>query len=386
MKAIVLGAGMQGMACAFDMAKFGNYDEIILADIDKDRAEEAAKKINSDKVKPMQADISDPDKLIEFIKGANVVVSAVPYFFNLDITRACIKAKVSMCDMGGNTDIVFQELALDKEAKEAGVTIIPDCGLAPGLANIVAAYGISKFDEVNTVKIRVGGLPQIKRPPMDYKLVFSAYGLLNEYSGKSYVLKDGQIEEVYALTEKETFDFKDMGELEAFHTSGGISTMPWTFKGRVKDMDYKTIRYPGHLDKLHLLKDLGLMDTGPVKVRGVEVIPRDVLAHLLTAKLDFPNDKDLIIMRVEVTGLKEGKKECISFDMLDYHDEENDITSMMRTTAYPVSIIAQMISDGRIKDKGSLSPEVCVPAAELIEELKKRNINIVQENKVLEKV
>lgn len=383
MKAVILGAGMQGTACAFDMARFGNFEKIILADIDIEKAKDSVKKIETQipasagtRIELTQIDLNNFDEIVKLIDGAKVVVSAAPYFLNLNIAKACIKAKANFCDMGGNTDIVFRELALDKEAKDAGICIIPDSGLAPGLANIVAAYGITKFDEVDAVKIRVGGLPQVKRPPLDYKLVFSAYGLINEYSGTSFVIRDGEIEEVDTLTELETLEIESLGTFEAFHTSGGISTMTHTYRGRVKNMDYKTIRYPGHLEKLHILRDLGLMDNSPIRIKDKEIIPRDVLVHLLTVKLDFPQDKDLIIMMVEVTGKKDGVKKVLRFDMLDYHDEENDITAMMRTTAYPVSITAIMLAEEIIKEKGAYSPEIIVPGKEMMEELAKRNIKI----------
>lgn len=384
MKAVILGAGLQGTACAFDMVKFGNFENIVLADLDIEKAKEAAQKINSPKIETVQSDLSNPEKLTQLVSGFQIAVSAAPYFLNLDIAKACLDAKVNMCDMGGNTDIVFKELALDKAAKSAGICIVPDCGLAPGLANIIAGFGIDQFDEADTAKIRVGGLPQIKKPPLDYKLVFSAYGLLNEYSGTSYVLRNGEIVEVEALTELETLSFPDIGECEAFHTSGGISTMPWGYKNKVKELDYKTIRYPGHLEKILVLRDLGLMDTGPVRIKDKDIQPRDVLAHLLTAKLDFPKDKDLIIMQIKITGKKDGKKSVLTFDMLDYYDKENNITAMMRTTAYPVSITAQMIVQGKIKEKGALPPEKCVPAEELIGELVKRNIKITKTFETLE--
>lgn len=380
MKAIILGSGLQGTACAFDMAKFGEYEKVVLADIDIERAQKSAQMIASSKTKveAVRLDLNDQQKLIELLEGFDIAVSAAPYFFNLHIAKCCIMAKVNLCDMGGNTDVVFKELDLDAEAKDAGILIIPDLGLAPGLANIIAAGGMSRFDSVDNVKIRVGGLPQIKRPPLDYKLVFSPYGLINEYSGKSYIIHNEKIESVDTLTGLENLYVEPLGELEAFHTSGGISTMPWSFEGKVKQMDYKTIRYKGHLEKLLVLKELGLMDEKPVKVKNIEMAPREMLAVLMSQKLDFPEDKDLIIMRVEIDGEKDGQKGVLTYDMLDYYDEQNKITAMMRTTAYPVSITAMMITDGKIKEKGALPPEKCISEKVLIDELSKRDIKIVQ--------
>ncbi len=251
---VVLGAGMQGTASAYDMARFGEAEQIILADIDLRVAQRAATRVNRltqrKLAKAAKVDVKDHNALVKLLKGANAVLSAVPYYFNVGIAKAAIEAKVNMCDLGGSTDIVFEQLKLDRRARKAGITIVPDCGLMPGMGNTLAVYGMNKLKRLGArckeVQIRCGGLPQKPKPPLFYKLVFNIEGLTKEYTGKAYVLRGGKITRIEALTELEEIEFPEpVGCCEAFITSGGTSTCPWTFKGQLDRYEYKTVRYSG---------------------------------------------------------------------------------------------------------------------------------------------
>ncbi|MBY0405672.1 MAG: saccharopine dehydrogenase NADP-binding domain-containing protein, partial [Cyanobacteria bacterium] len=218
-KVVVLGSGMQGTACAYDLAFNPSITEVVIADIELNKAQESVQKINHPKVVAKQIDVKNQTALIDFLKPFDVLISAVPYFFNFNITQAAIASKTHMVDMGGNTDLVFKQRTLTQEAQTAGVTILPDAGLAPGMANILAVHAINQLENVNTVQIRVGGLPKFPKPPLNYQLFFSVHGLINEYMGRSVVLKNGKIEEVETLTEVESIHFRDpIGNCEAFHT------------------------------------------------------------------------------------------------------------------------------------------------------------------------
>ena len=324
-------------------------------------------------------DVADRERLVEAMSGFDVVISAVPYFYNLDIARAAVEAGVNMCDLGGNTDIVLRELELDEAARRAGISIVPDCGLAPGMTNVLAASGIGKLDRAEEVRIRVGGLPQTPRPPLDYKLVFSIHGLINEYVGRAAVLREGKIAWVEALTGLEELEFPEpVGRCEAFHTAGGSSTLPWTYRGQVRELNYKTVRYPGHCAKVKAMRDLGLFDDQPVRVGDCEVKPRELFAILASSRLDFPEDRDLVVLRVVVKGERDGERVEITYQMLDFYDQKHGITAMMRTTAYPVSIVAQMLAHGEIEAKGVLPPERAVPPELFVARLAERGIELVE--------
>ena len=307
--------------------------------------------------------------------GGQSVGQALPGATEPHVDGGCVNPQ-HFCDLGGNNEIVQRELGLHEQAKRQGVTLVPDCGLAPGLVSVLAAHGIARLTEVDRVRIRVGGLPVKPQPPLNYQLVFSVHGLINEYVEPCTKLRDGRIIEEEPLTDVEQLEFPSpFGKLEAFNTSGGTSTLPQTFRGQVPQLDYKTIRYPGHCAQFKLLLDLGLMDRQPQKLGAAKVVPRDLLASLLTAKL--PQDgKDCVLVRVVVEGRRNGIAHRVQYQIIDYGEAALAITAMMRMTAYPISVIAQMLSAGEIPVKGAIPQELGVPAEKFIAELKKRGIGI----------
>ncbi len=379
MKILVLGAGKMGLGVAFDLVQNPEVKRVVLADINLENLKSAREKIKSKKLQLKKVNVESQTQVKKLIKGFDCVVSAVTYIHNLNLTKLCIDAKVNFCDMGGNVFIVEKQLKLDKQAKKAkkaGITVIPDCGLAPGMMNIIAGWGVNKLDRTDEIKIRVGGLPQNPKPPLNYQLVFSVEGLINEYIEKAQILRLGQIEWVDSLTDVEEIRFPDpFGKLEAFYTSGGTSTLPLTLNGKVQNIDYKTIRYRGHCEKIKLLFDLGLFSSQKVKLNGAKIAPRQLTAKLLTDFLSG-NDMDVVLARVSLVGEKNGKKAEFSYQIIDFYDEQNKITAMQRTTAYPVSIIAQMLASGKITQKGVVPQEISVPADEFITELDKRGIKV----------
>lgn len=379
MKFVVLGAGLQGVATAYDLLQNPATEAVRLADSDPERVRAAAGRLVSDKVEALQADCADAGALKKVMRGHHVAISALPYRLNLGAARAALECGVSFVDMGGNIETVLDELRLNPAALEAGVCLIPDCGLAPGLANVLVADALGEMQEVNDVRIRVGGLPAVPQPPWDYMLVFSFEGLLNEYTGKCAVLRDWNRTEVDALTGLEVITFPEpVGPCEAAFTSGGSSTLPWSFAGRVRNLDYKTVRYPGHYEKLRALQALGFFDDREVEVEGARVVPWKVLRVLAEEKLTFPHATDLVILRVESVGLKEGKPVRLRHELMASRDEQTGLTAMMRTTAFPTSIIAQMIAGCHIDGKGAFPPEKVVPPRELVAELAKRDILVTR--------
>jgi lysine 6-dehydrogenase len=368
---------MMGSAVAFDLARHGAEAEVILADIDGEAARRSAAAIG-DAVKPLRCDVNSLPELRAAMDGSSVVVSAVSYAVNETVTRAAIDAGIHMVDLGGNNDVVRRQLALDRQARDRGVTIIPDSGLAPGLINILGASGAREFDSVDSIQLRVGGLPQRPRPPLNYEIVFSAEGLINEYIEKATVVRDGKIVVIDSMTELEQIEFPPpFGTLEAFTTSGGVSQLPELFAGKVRSVDYKTIRYPGHCEKFKTLLDLGFAGAEPVIVGGQLRTARELFTQLLRKKLET-GGPDVVLARATVTGMRDARRTRLVYEFIDYYDEKNRMTAMMRTTAFPTAILAAMLASGSLSAPGVHTPEACVPAEPMITALKARAIHISQ--------
>jgi len=380
---LVLGAGMQGTAAAYDMALHGDAERVTLADVDMPAAMAATERVNrlagGVVADAAEIDVGDQTALIDALAGYDVALSAVPYRFNLGITRAAIAAGVNMCDLGGNTDIVFRQLALHEDAQRAGVTILPDCGFMPGMGNVFIAHGIKQLDRCDRVESWDGGLPLEPRGPLKYKQVFSLEGLINEYAGDCVVLREGKRVAIPCLTELEEIEFPEpVGGAEAFITGGGISTLPWTYEGKVGAMQNKTVRYAGHCQAFAAYRDLGLFSEEPTTLDGQEIIPRRLLFDLLKPLIDFPDDpRDLCLMRTRCEGVKEGRPAVVTFELMDFYDPETGFTSMERMTGFPAALAAIMIAQGRLAP-GARPMEIAMPTDEFIAGLIDRGFRLEQ--------
>ncbi len=377
MKALVIGAGMMGSAMAYDLAHSDGVEKVILADIDFERAKNIAQTIGRN-VEPVKLDVSYYDDLIDLMGRVDVVCGATSYNHNLMLTKAAIEARKHFCDLGGNMDVVYKQMELDAKAKSANVLILPNCGLAPGIATILGAGGAKIFENVDEIHLRVGGLPRYPQPPLNYILVFSVEGLINEYLEPVEVIRDSKINLVEAMADLEEIEFsKPFGKMEAFNTSGGVSTLTQMFEGKVRELDYKTIRYKGHCEKFKTLFDLGFASSEPIMVGNSLRTAREVFQELLKKKLPSTG-QDVVLMKVWIIGTINNQQKSLMYEMIDYYDDKLNISAMARTTSFPTSIIIQMVMDGRITARGVLPPEQSVPLVPLIEELKKRNIVIIE--------
>ncbi len=376
MKILVLGSGMMGRAIAYDLCNFSNFEKITLADRDKFTIESAKQFLNNKRLEYLNLNIDKKNQVKQTFHEFDIVISAVPYKYNYFLAKTAIETNNHFLDLGGNNSVVEKERNLNNIAKENDVTIIPDCGLAPGMVSVIVKDVVEEFDSVNYVKLRVGGLPVNPVPPLNYQIVFSPYGLINEYVEDAIVLDHGNIVKKKSMTELETVRFTNtFNEMEAFLTSGGCSTLPITYKDKIDYLDYKTIRYPGHCEKFKIMLDLGFASEKPINTKGITIVPRDFFVSILYKNLPM-NEKDVVLLKVISEGVKDNLQSKIEYTMIDYYDEIHGITSMMRTTGYPASIIAQMIEDGQIKDRGVFGSEEIVPCKSFFEELSKRNIVI----------
>jgi lysine 6-dehydrogenase len=380
MRMLVLGAGLQGSACAYDLLQNDAITEVRLADRTVEHLPKFLQPyVDGERLKLITLDVKDTPAVKAAMDGVQSVMCALPYYFNLPMSEAAIAAGAHFCDLGGNTEIVQQQKGLDAKAKAAGVTVVPDCGLAPGMVNILAQLGIVRLDRTESVRIYVGGLPQEPTGPLKYQIVYSIEGVLDYYTTLSWVVRDGKRVQVAALSEIEPVQFDTpVGELEAFHTAGGLSTMAHRYEGKIPTMEYKTLRYPGHAKIMEAVRELGLIDLEPVDVKGMQVSPRDVAIAQMQPRLFKKDSPDLVALRVVVTGTKNGKPQSHTFELVDKFDASNGISAMMRTTGFSLSITGQLQAEGAVTPAGVHTPDECIPGERYVQELAKRGVLIRQ--------
>lgn len=374
-KYLIVGSGFQGRACAFDMLRNPATSEVVLCDASAENLASAKAflaKVSKGRAKFKRIDAADPAAVSRAAKGFDTVVSCVPYFLNLPLAKAAIAARANFVDLGGSTEIVRKELALHSAAKKAGVCVLPDNGLGPGMISTLAVHAMSMLDRTDEVMIYDGGLPQAPVAPLNYMLTFSEHGLINEYAGTAVALEKGKLVKRPALSELETFDLKPFGRVEAGHAAGGLSTLAESYRGKVKTMFNKFLRYPGHIPTMDSMRAMGFFDLEPVEVRkGVKLAPRELAVKLFRRHFHRPGDEDMVVIHNVVRGIKDGKRAEVIHDMVDRYDRKNKMTAMMRTTAFPASIVAQMAANGLIKP-GAYTVEAGVPPVPFIAEARKR--------------
>jgi lysine 6-dehydrogenase len=376
MRMLVLGAGLQGTACAHDLLTRTDHD-VVLADIDVSAVPSFLRPHLGERLELLQLDAEDRGAVRRAMEGVGATMSAFPYYYNHGMAVAAIDCGSHFCDLGGNTEIVEQQKELHERAVAAGVSVVPDCGLAPGMVNIIAEHGIRQFERAREVYLKVGGLPQFPEPPLNYQVVYSLEGVLDYYTTRSWVLREGERVQVEALSEVETVIFPEVGALEAFHTAGGLSLMARTYQGRIDRMEYKTLRYPGHAAAMRTIRDLGLLSSQPVDVEGVRVRPKDVFIAVAGPKLrkDAQDSPDIVLLRVEVVGDRGGREVTLGWDVVDRFEAETGITAMMRTTGYSLAITALLQLSGEIAP-GAWTPAEIVPAEPYLRLLAERGIEV----------
>ena len=373
---------MMGKSAAFDMARAASVKQVTVSDQDGKLAKSVAKFVAANahegvKVSAMKLDAADTGEVERVMSKHDGALSCVPYFFNLGLAKAAIKAKCHFADLGGNNTVVRQTLALADKAEKRGVALAPDCGLSPGMASILAGDLFRRLTSgqkkpyIDALRLYVGGLPAEPKEPWRYQLVFSVEGLINEYSEPARVLKKGKLKVIEPLTEPEDFKIHGFEKLVAFHTSGGTSTMPETFEGKVGECFEKTLRYPEHFPLIRGLYDLGLFSSEPRKVNGHKVTPRQVTSQLIVEKFSG-NGADVVIMRIE--GEAGGRK--IAYECVDRQDANTKLTAMMRTTAWPASEVLQMLCSGAIPKRGAIYQELDVPADAFVSAMVRRGIEL----------
>lgn len=379
----VIGAGRQGVATAYDMIRCGGAS-VLLADYDAGVAQLAAARINHllgrEVATWTQVDAGDEDALVAALDGLDVFLCGTPFEFIPVATEAALCARVSMVDYGGHTPTVLQQLERDADAKAAEIAVVPDCGMGPGMNNTLGAYAVELLEQAaltpRDVYLWDGGIPQNPTPPWNYQCAFNLNGLTNEYYGQVAVLRDGKLTMLGAFEELETIVFEGVGELEAFITTGGTSTAPFTFEGKLRTYQNKTCRWPGHFAQFKAFQQLGLFELEPVEVKGQHVVPRDVFHTLLEPQITAPMIKDVCVMRAKGVGVDmEGRERSVTIDLVDYYDEVTGFTAMERITGWHAGIMAEFIARGTVSP-GVWPMERAVPATVFMDKVRERGFNV----------
>ena len=340
MKITVLGCGLVGGPMAMDLARETKYS-VKVADI----SSEALKRLKSRaKVETVQADLSDPAQVKKIIGDSDIVVSAVPGHMGFKTLKAIIEAGKDVVDIAFFPEDPF---LLDDLAKKKGLKVLVDCGVMPGMGNILVGQAAAQLDETEDALIYVGGLPVIREWPYEYKAVFSPIDVIAEYIRPARYIEGGRLVTRPALSDPEYLNFPEVGTLEAFNTDG-MRTMLKTIQA--VNLKEKTMRYPGHIEKMAVLRETGFLSEEEIEINGMRISPM-----ALTAKLLFPKWKlaegepDITIMRILVKGKKDGKERNYQWDLVDHYDAENGIHSMARTTGYTATAAVRMLEAGLYK-------------------------------------
>lgn len=375
MKVLIIGCGNIGSVSAQDLVKSVPSTEIVVADKNEKRAKDVAEKIEKDNVSWTGFDTSNHGELVNTLKGFDLAMGFLPGKLGYGLCKACIDAGKDLVDVSYMAE---NPMTLNASAAKAGVTIVPDCGLAPGISNVLVGHAVGKLDEVKAVHVMVGGLPEKPVPPLGYTITWSPESLIDEYTRKVVIVKKGRKVEIEALSGVEAITFPKVGELEAFYTDG-LRTLLYTMEN-VEEMWEKTLRYLGHAEKIKAFQTLGFFDEKKIDVEGVNVSPRKLTVKLIGEKLWKPEVKDIVVLKVEVVGVENGKKTSYSYHLLDNYDKKQGITAMARTTAYPASIVAQLMLKKAVKEKGVVPPEKIGMDKKLFSQfsdgLKKRGIKV----------
>ena len=371
MRLLSIGCGYIGSVLAEELIHGLDFEELIISDSGKEKIEETAKKLG-ERVVPLQLDITDYSNLLEVIENADLVIGLSPGRLGFNVMKACAEKKKDLVDLSfmAEDPFVFQ-----KSASDAGVIIVPDCGVAPGLSNILIGRSSSQLDEVEDVSIFVGGLPQKPVPPLNYKVTWCVEDLFEEYTRKAKIIRNGKMVEVDALEGLEEIEFEGLGRFEAFFTDG-VRTLHNTIKA--ENMWEKTLRYPGHAEKIKLIKKFGLLEKEPIA--SLNTSPWEFMIKFWEENLSFTEARDLVLMRIGVSGRKDSAKILYTYEMIDYFDERKNITAMGRSTAYTAFAVIKLIIEKRIAQKGVVSPEILGMDKKIFAEirhiLKERNLEI----------
>ncbi|MEG0779746.1 MAG: saccharopine dehydrogenase C-terminal domain-containing protein [Oscillospiraceae bacterium] len=353
-KVIVLGGGMMGHVMAQELSRDQDYD-LTMADFSEKNLESAKK--DCPNIKTIQVDLSKAGEAAKLVKGFDLVVGALPMALAYSTSVEILSSGVDMVDISGlaysyRTD--EERKAMDDAAAQGGGTLCLGIGLEPGMVNVLTAHAVTKMDTALKAELRLGGLPIVREQPYEYKLVFSCADTLGQFVLPVKTIKDHKLKIVEACSEVKNVEVEGLGTLEAF-TSNGLTSLIYTYADIIPDMQVMTMRYPGHVEKMRLLRDSGLLSHDYIDYKGAHFRPVDFTGDMLTPTWRLqPGEGELTAIFCDIKGVKDGKGVNYHYECLDYYDEETGYTSMARTTTFPALVMAKLITDGKFKYSGGL--------------------------------
>jgi lysine 6-dehydrogenase len=351
MKILVVGCGKVGSEIARDLARSDEVDSVVAMDASSENLKLLRKRVPT-KVQTVKLSISQKRRFHGLLERVDLVCGALPGRLGFDLMSETVKAGRDTVDISYTPRDAFQ---LQRRAKEADCRVVPQCGVAPGFTNMCVGDASRKIDQMKSVEIFVGGLPEKPEPPLNYRIVFSLEDVVNEYSRPVQVIEEGKRKKVDALSGRGHISFPGVGKLEYFLTDG-LGSLPRSFP-RTREMHEFTLRYPGHADMMQTLRVLGFFERKPVKSGGVEVEPRQLTIELLRGAMSQGAPEDFLALRVDVKGLAQGKKIRFRYQLLDHYNRRSGVSAMARTTAYPCTSVALLMGRGEIKETGIVTPE-----------------------------
>ncbi|MEX2400345.1 MAG: saccharopine dehydrogenase C-terminal domain-containing protein [Rhodothermales bacterium] len=375
MRITVIGAGLIGSAIARELNDREGVTQIQILDARARSLQELHAEIKSSKLRSFQVDVRDFNVLEPILRGSDCVIGCALPEVNPILAETCLNLGIHFCDLGGNDEIVEKELALHDRARQKSVWIVPNCGLAPGLVNVLCLAGIEQFDEVEFAHLRVGDVPLYPEPPFNFRISWSAEKIIDDYTHPVQLIEKGKVRTAEPLSRLEPISFPEpFGSMESFCTAGGLSTLTDELADKVKTLDHKTIRWPGHANQMHALLELGFGEDRSIDVR-THLTYRDILVRRMRKRLGGTYE-DAVLMRVVIKGKKDGEKKTLVYEMVDLFDRETEISAMKRCTSIPAAAAAYLIATGSIKGGGAVPPENCVPKEEYLKIIAERGLDI----------
>ena len=377
----VLGAGSIGASVVRELStRSDDVTRVQVCDMRSQALQALHEQVDdSGSLRSFQVDIRDTGVLSQIVQGSDCVISCVPAEHNPELAELCLDVGVHFCDLGGNDALVEKELALHERAREKGVWVVPNCGLAPGLVNVLCLYGIEQLDHAEAAHLRVGDVPLHPNPPFNFRISWSAERILSDYTNPARLIEDGQVVEADALSRREDIEFGEpFGTMEAFCTQGGLSTLTDTLAGRVEALDHKTIRWPGHAHQMRFVIGLGLAENRKIGVR-THLTYRDLLVRRLRKRLGGDYE-DAVLLRVLLRGEKEGRPASLVYEMVERYDPTTQQTAMMRCTAIPTVVVALSLARADVRASGGADvPENVLSRGQFLQKVAGRGLSIQEE-------
>ena len=375
MKITVLGAGPIGSAIACDLAERAEVAHVQVCDRRGGALRALKDRVQSPKLRTVRVDARDERALAPVLAGSACVVGSGDPALNPKLAALAVGLGAHFCDLGGDDAAAERELALGEAAAKRSRWVVPSCGLAPGLANVLVMHGLGRFDDAEAVTMRVGNIPVEAEPPLFHRLSYAADRLVRGYTAPVPVIRDGVLQTVAPLGGLEPVAFEPPFEaLEAFYTAGKLSTLPRDLEGHVRHLDYKTLRHPGHAAAMRAVLALGFGEDKSVDVQ-THLTYRDLLTRRL--RQDFGGvTRDAVLVRVRIEGRLDGAARALTFELVDRYDEATGLTAMQRCSGFPAAAVATLLATGAVPGGGAAPPERIVPPAPFFADLAARGLDL----------